>query len=72
MLLLRLYLLAGLVAHKAVWEVLKRRGGASKAAAPVAAGGRSLAIRAVKVVKVSILLGIVAQTLLPTILPILP
>lgn len=71
MLILRLYLLAGLVAHKAVWEVLKRRQGAPTEPAP-AAPKPSLAVTAVKAVKVAILLGIAAQTVLPTILPIFP
>jgi protein-S-isoprenylcysteine O-methyltransferase Ste14 len=71
MLILKLYLLTGLVVHKAVWEVLKRK-------RPETNGdpGRdsittsSLAVRAVKTAKIAILLGIVAQTLLPDILPI--
>ncbi|MBI4516677.1 MAG: isoprenylcysteine carboxylmethyltransferase family protein [Deltaproteobacteria bacterium] len=67
MLLLRLYLLAGMVVHKAVWEVLKRRshGPAARAAPPV-----SPWLLLVKSVKVAILLGLLAQTLLPEILPI--
>ena len=61
----RTYLLAGIVAHKAFWELTKRRIPASPKPAP------SLAIRAVKAVKVLILLGIMAQVLLPwTILPL--
>ncbi len=66
MFLLRLYLLAGLVLHKAVWELLKRRPGARSANRAPADPFRL----AVKVVKVSILLGLMAQTLLPEVLPI--
>jgi protein-S-isoprenylcysteine O-methyltransferase Ste14 len=69
MLVLRLYLLAGLVAHKLVWEALKRR-----PSPPVAAPRAKvpLHVRAVKSAKVAILLGIAVQTVLPTILPIVP
>jgi protein-S-isoprenylcysteine O-methyltransferase Ste14 len=57
--ILRGYLLAGLLLHKAVWELLKRRAGAPQAAS----GG--VALRLVKATKVAILLGIITQTLLP-------
>lgn len=68
MIFLRLYLLAGLIAHKAVWEILKRRKAPStERPAPKA---QPLAVQLVKGVKVAILLGIVAQTMLPEILPI--
>lgn len=60
--LLRLYLLAGLVAHKALWEWMKR--GRPKGARP------KLQTGIVKAVKIAILSGIVVQTLLPEILPI--
>lgn len=62
MLLLRAYLLAGLLAHKVLWEVLKRRGkvdSAKQAAKP------SPGLRLVKGIKVVILLGILVQTVLP-------
>jgi protein-S-isoprenylcysteine O-methyltransferase Ste14 len=65
MLFLRIYLLAGLVAHKAVWEILKRRPQSLQPRAP-----RSLFVQLVKVVKVAILLGIALQTFLPDILPL--
>lgn len=59
MFLLRVYLLAGLIAHKAIWELLKRRSGTEQQP------GRGMALKLVKAFKVAILLGIVAQTLLP-------
>lgn len=63
--LLRIYLLAGLVFHKAVWEVMKRRiHGGGPAKSP------SLMARLLSAVKIAILAGIVAQTLLPDFLPI--
>lgn len=66
MIWLRIYLLAGLVVHKALWEALKRRssGGAAKRAP------QPLSLKLVKGVKVAILLGVVAQTMAPEILPI--
>lgn len=70
MILLRLYLLAGLIAHKAVWEILKRRKAPS--AEKPAPKPQPLTVQLVKTVKVGILLGIVAQTMLPEILPISP
>lgn len=68
MIFLRLYLLAGLIAHKAVWEILKRRKAPSTA--KPAPKTQPMAVQLVKAVKVAILLGIVAQTMLPEILPI--
>jgi protein-S-isoprenylcysteine O-methyltransferase Ste14 len=67
MILLRVYLLAGLVIHKLVWEVLKRRQGegASRPSAP-----RPLSVLLVKTVKVGILLGIAVQTMTGDVLPI--
>jgi protein-S-isoprenylcysteine O-methyltransferase Ste14 len=66
--LLRAYLLAGLVGHKVVWEILKRRQG-------LASGGptpsRSVLATLLKAAKVAILAFLVAQTLLPEVLPIL-
>ena len=63
--LLRIYLLAGIIAHKLYWELTKRH----VPAAPKAS--LSMAVRLVKAVKVSVLLGIVAQVLIPwTILPL--
>jgi protein-S-isoprenylcysteine O-methyltransferase Ste14 len=65
--LLRLYLLVGLVAHKAVWEALKRRPERRQPSPPA-----PLSVRIVKAAKVAILLGIVLQTVVPTTLPIVP
>jgi len=59
--LLRAYLLAGLAAHKLVWEYLKR---AQAVAAPNAG---PLLIRAAKMF---FLMGLIAQALLPHLLPI--
>lgn len=66
MILLRAYLLAGLVAHKALWEILKRRIPAARRqetrASPIRTG--------IKVAKTLVLAGIASQTVLPEILPI--
>ena len=63
---IRIYLLFGLLLHKAVWEFMKaphRKGAApAKAKAPVA--------RILSAVKVVILIGIIAQTILPVMLPL--
>ncbi len=67
MTLLRIYLLTGLVAHKLVWELLKR----SAATATPGMGSRpSLFLGLVKAVKIGILIAIIVQTLSPEILPI--
>lgn len=64
---LNLYLLGGLIAHKAVWEVMKRR----QPPSPVTARARqSLKTTVTKAVKIAILLGIALQTLLPPVFPI--
>lgn len=64
---LNFYLLSGLIVHKAVWEIMKRRQPAAprtrKAAQPVKT-------TIVKGIKVAILLGIAVQTMLPPVLPI--
>jgi len=63
--LLRLYLIAGIAAHKIYWEVTKRRVPPAPKTTP------SLMVRAIKAVKVSILLAICVQVLLPwTVLPL--
>lgn len=66
--LLRFYLLAGLVAHKAVWELLKRR---VQSPTVMARPNRSWRLLLVKAVKIGVLIGLVLQTLLPDILPII-
>jgi protein-S-isoprenylcysteine O-methyltransferase Ste14 len=64
MLLLKFYLFAGLIIHKAVWEFLKKDAG-NKPKEP-----RSFSLTAVKAVKVAILVGVIVQTFLPDVLPI--
>ena len=61
---LRLYLLAGLVAHKALWEFLRPRSGSPE---PAARNRRQLLTKAAKLL---ILAGLLAQTLGPDFLPI--
>jgi protein-S-isoprenylcysteine O-methyltransferase Ste14 len=64
---LRIYMLTGLVAHKVVWELLKR----SATSATAGKGPRpSLFLGFVKSVKICILVGIIVQSLSPEILPI--
>ena len=63
MILLRAYLLAGLVAHKLVWEWLKRHQRSTSATA--AMGDEPLRVRAAKLAKVLVLGGILLQTLTP-------
>ncbi|HEY7784509.1 MAG TPA: isoprenylcysteine carboxylmethyltransferase family protein [Pyrinomonadaceae bacterium] len=70
MLILKLYLLAGLVAHKVVWEVLKRKQPLGGSAQGSSKKSESFQMKAVKAVKIAILLGIAVQTLLPDIFPI--
>lgn len=66
MIWLRIYLLSGLILHKAVWEYMKRRSGDS----PKTSTPAGPVVTAMKAIKIMILLGILAQTLLPDILPI--
>jgi protein-S-isoprenylcysteine O-methyltransferase Ste14 len=69
MTVVRLYLLAGLVVHKAVWELLKRR--QPETAPPSERAGESPGLVAMaKVAKLLVLLGLVVQTLVPEVLPI--
>jgi len=62
---LKAYLLAGLIAHKFVWEILKRR-----APAQAAPKTKDLLAWVAKGAKLLILFGLVAQAFLPDILPI--
>lgn len=64
---LHLYLLAGLIAHKVFWEVMKRRQGPSR---PEGSGAPSTRLRAVKAAKIAVLAGIVVQTMIPEVLPL--
>ena len=62
---LRLAMLLGLVAHKGLWEVLKRRDGAPRTAPALAPS-----IRLVKLAKMAMLAFLVVQTLCLEVLPI--
>lgn len=63
---LRLVLLGGLLAHKLVWEVLKRRSPAPQR--QLASPG--IVKRLIKLAKAAVLLGLLAQTLFFDVLPI--
>ena len=62
---IRIYLLCGLLFHKAVWEVMKARQGPAPAKV-----SRPLKVRLLSSLKLAILLGIILQTLIPDVLPI--
>lgn len=64
MLFLQIYLFAGLILHKVIWELLRRRADEkpSETKSPVLA--------AVKAVKIGILLGVIVQIWLPDVFPI--
>lgn len=64
--ILQWYLLAGLVLHKLVWELLKRRSGSVNHGRPQP----SARIRLIKSVKIGILIGLVLQTLVFDVFPI--
>jgi protein-S-isoprenylcysteine O-methyltransferase Ste14 len=61
---LRLFLLLGLVLHKGVWEVLKRRQSTPR---PIS----TPTVVLIKLAKIAILAGLCVQTVLPEVLPIL-
>lgn len=65
--LLRVYLFAGLAAHKILWEVLKRRQGQSSPQAPAR---NAPFLQIVKAGKIAVTLGLFVQLFLPEILPI--
>ena len=65
--LLRVYLFAGLAAHKILWELLKRGQGQSSAQK---ISGHTAFLPVVKAGKIAITLGLFAQLFLPEILPI--
>lgn len=62
---LRIYLLAGLLLHKLIWQ-LKRGKQAPHASAPT----KRTSLKLVKAVKIAILVGILVQTIIPTVLPL--
>jgi protein-S-isoprenylcysteine O-methyltransferase Ste14 len=64
---LRLYLLAGLVAHKLVWEVMKRRPSSQSEEKQETMHPALLLIKALKI---AILIAVTAQTLVPDVLPL--
>ena len=64
MLLLKIYLLAGLILHKIIWEILRQKADEK----PLET--LSIKLRLIKAVKISILLGIMVQIWLPEVLPI--
>lgn len=65
--LLRVYLFAGLAAHKILWELLKRnRGQSSEPQSPV----QTPFLQIVKAGKIAVTLGLFVQLFLPAILPI--
>ena len=59
MIWLRSFLLLGLIAHKAIWEVLGRKDRSAREP-----------FRPIKVLKVALLLGFLLQTFLPPLFPI--
>ena len=65
--LLNLWLLSGLIAHKAVWELMKSKQPPSPA---VRKAAQPLKTTVVKAVKICILAGLAVQTLLPPVFPI--
>ena len=67
MVILRIYLLTGLITHKLVWELLKRKQGRTTAKPRAVQPAKQLLVKAVKV---AILLGIAVQALAPDVLPI--
>jgi protein-S-isoprenylcysteine O-methyltransferase Ste14 len=64
---LRLFLLLGLVLHKGVWEVLKRRDHLQS----MPRSRLTPAVAVIKLAKIAILAGLCVQTVLPEVLPIL-
>lgn len=69
MMLLRCYLLVGLVTHKVVWEMLKQRRSHASIEKPPPP---SICVILIKAMKIMILLGIVVQTIVSDVLPITP
>jgi protein-S-isoprenylcysteine O-methyltransferase Ste14 len=69
MMLSRLYLLGGLITHKAVWEYLKRKQ-RQTGVAPLPEVRNHGFVALARMVKLAIIFCLVAQTMLPDILPI--
>jgi protein-S-isoprenylcysteine O-methyltransferase Ste14 len=68
---LRVYLLAGLIAHKVVWEIMKRRPGRPSKEQQVAQPVSGFA-QILKAAKLAVMLGLFVQILLPqTLFPIM-
>lgn len=67
MIALKVYLFAGLIAHKILWEVMKRK-------QPAVMRSKSVpktSVVVIRLIKLAILIGILVQTLLPDVLPIM-
>ncbi len=64
MLLLQIYLLFGLVLHKIVWEILRKKADEKPSET------KSVTLSIIKAIKIGILLGVIVQIFLPEILPI--
>jgi protein-S-isoprenylcysteine O-methyltransferase Ste14 len=64
MLLLQIYLLLGLILHKVVWEILRKKADEKPSET------KSLTLTIIKTIKIGILLGVIIQIFLPEILPI--
>jgi protein-S-isoprenylcysteine O-methyltransferase Ste14 len=67
MIFLRVYLLVGLIAHKALWEALKWRAAGYRA---IKQERQPISVKLIKGVKIAILLGVMAQTMTPDVWPI--
>ena len=61
---LKIYIFSGLVLHKIVWEVLRKK------SSDVSKGPSSFSLSIIKAVKVAILVGILVQVWLPDVLPV--
>jgi protein-S-isoprenylcysteine O-methyltransferase Ste14 len=64
MLILQIYLLTGLILHKVVWEILRKKSDEKPSE------NKSFSLLAVKTVKIAILLGVIVQIWFPDFLPI--
>jgi protein-S-isoprenylcysteine O-methyltransferase Ste14 len=64
---IRIYLLCGLLFHKAVWEIMKARQGVST---PVVKPRRPFKVRLLSAVKIAILLAVMIQAVIPDLVSI--